>query len=62
MKNKIKIYDKGKSKFYSNKEGLVILREANQKEKFRIAICKDTKEKVVQVKINKNKGWLCLHD
>lgn len=57
---KILLVVKGKEKYYPNAEGIKILRKGSPKEKFRIAVCKDTKKEVVQVK--DGKGWLCLHD
>lgn len=59
-KGKILLVINGKEKYYPNKEGIKILRKDNPKEKFRIAICKDTKEEVVQQKDGKN--YMCLHD
>jgi len=50
----------GKEKYYPNKEGIKFMRKDNPKHKFRIAVCKDTKREVVQVK--EEKSWMCLHD
>lgn len=59
-KGKILLVVNGKEKYYPNKEGIKILRKSNPKERFRIAICKDTKEEVVQQK--DGRSWMCLHD
>jgi len=59
-KGKILLVVNGREKYYPNEEGIKILRKSNPKEKFRIAICKDTKEEVVQQK--DGRSWLCLHD
>ena len=57
---KILLVVKGKEKYYPNIEGIKILRKSSPKEKFRIAICKDTKREVIQQK--DGRSWLCLHD
>ena len=59
-KGMILLVVKGKEKYYPNEEGIRILRKNNPKEKFRIAICPDTKQEVIQQKDGKE--WLCLHD
>lgn len=59
-KGKILLVVNGKEKYYPNEEGIKILRKSNPKNKFRIAICKDTKREVVQVK--DGRSYMCLHD
>ena len=59
-KGKILLTVNGKEKYYPNKERIKILRKNNPKEKFRIAICKDIKREVMQVK--DSKSWMCLHN
>jgi len=61
-KGKILLIVNGKDKYYSNKEGLKYLQDNNPTDKYRIAVCKDTKQKVVQVYLKDDKEWLCLHD
>ena len=58
----IKLIAKGKEQLFSNKKGIGILRKNNPNEKFRIAICKYTKKKVIQNRHTEDKEWLCLHD
>ena len=59
-RGKILLVINAKEKYYPNKEGIKRLKKSNPREKFRITICKDTKEEVVQVK--DGRSWLCLHD
>jgi len=59
----IKLCDKNrKTKLYSNKKGMQLLRKANPTEQFRIAVCDYTFKKVVQVYSTISKEWICLHD
>ena len=58
----IKLIIKGKEKLVTNKKGLEILRKFNPKEKFRIALCRETGKKVIQNWHETYKNWLCLHD
>lgn len=60
IEGKIRLIIDGKAKYIPNEKGIEILQKVNPAEKFRIARCKDTKRKVVQVKDGRN--WLCLHD
>jgi len=59
----IKLIDEyGEVKYYSNRQGIKILRETNRKEKFRLAICPHTKRQIIQNWHKTDKNWLCLHD
>jgi hypothetical protein len=58
----IKLIIKGKEKSFTNERGIAILQRDNPDEKFRIAICKETKKKVIQNWHKTDKNWLCLHD